>query len=89
VQRHVPGRTDVQCRERWVNVLDPGVNCAPWTPEVTPTLSLSLSLSLSLCSSLSAALSLSVQGYWKTDKQSCISIGGPIVVGSGSETWSW
>jgi hypothetical protein len=57
VQRHVPGRTDVQCRERWVNVLDPGVNCAPWTPEVTPTLSLSLSLSLS------RSLALSLQLY--------------------------
>jgi hypothetical protein len=25
IAQHVPGRTDVKCRERWVNVLDPGV----------------------------------------------------------------
>lgn len=29
----VPKRTAVQCRERWVNVLDPKVNKSPWTPE--------------------------------------------------------
>jgi len=26
VQKHIPGRTDMQCRERWVNVLDPSLN---------------------------------------------------------------
>jgi hypothetical protein len=26
----VPGRTDVQVRERWCNVLDPGLTKAPW-----------------------------------------------------------
>eukprot|EP01113_Clastostelium_recurvatum_P049514 TRINITY_DN9185_c0_g1_i3.p1 TRINITY_DN9185_c0_g1~~TRINITY_DN9185_c0_g1_i3.p1 ORF type:complete len:959 (-),score=240.93 TRINITY_DN9185_c0_g1_i3:531-3407(-) len=31
--QHVPGRTDVQCRERWVNVLCPDVNKGAWTPE--------------------------------------------------------
>jgi hypothetical protein len=32
VQKHVPGRTDVQCRERWVNVLDPSVKSSDgWT----------------------------------------------------------
>lgn len=33
VQRLVQGRTDVQCRERWINVLDPALNAGPWTPE--------------------------------------------------------
>jgi len=33
VAQHVPGRTDVQCRERWVNVLDPELKTDPWTPE--------------------------------------------------------
>lgn len=34
IQMHVPGRTDVQCRERWVNILDPSINAGPWTEEV-------------------------------------------------------
>lgn len=29
----VPGRTSVQCRERWVNVLDPKLNKGSWTLE--------------------------------------------------------
>ena len=29
----VPTRTDIQCRERWVNVLDPTVNRGPITDE--------------------------------------------------------
>ena len=33
VAQHTPGRTDVQCRERWVNILDPELNTGPWTPE--------------------------------------------------------
>lgn len=33
VKQGVPGRTDVQCRERWVNVLDPSLTAAPFTPE--------------------------------------------------------
>ena len=33
VQQHVDGRTDVQCRERWVNVLDPRLRADEWTPE--------------------------------------------------------
>lgn len=33
IEKHVPGRTDVQCRERWVNVLDPKVAFTKWTPE--------------------------------------------------------
>lgn len=33
IQRHVPGRTDVQCRERWANVLNPELNLRPWTAE--------------------------------------------------------
>ena len=32
IHKHVPGRTDVQCRERWVNVLDPAVKASDgWT----------------------------------------------------------
>jgi hypothetical protein len=34
VQTQVPGRTDVQCRERWVNILNPALNIGPWTEEV-------------------------------------------------------
>jgi hypothetical protein len=34
VQQHVPGRTDVQCRERWVNILDPELKNSQWTKEV-------------------------------------------------------
>lgn len=34
IQRHVEGRTDVQCRERWANVLNPNLNLRPWTAEV-------------------------------------------------------
>ncbi|KAM3588954.1 hypothetical protein VKS41_001382 [Umbelopsis sp. WA50703] len=26
VQQHIPGRTDMQCRERWVNILDPALD---------------------------------------------------------------
>lgn len=33
VQTQIPGRTDVQCRERWVNILNPGLNVGPWTEE--------------------------------------------------------
>jgi hypothetical protein len=33
IQQHVPGRTDVQCRERWVNVLNPELNSGPWAQE--------------------------------------------------------
>ena len=33
VCRWVPGRTDVQCRERWMNVLHPGLVTDPFTPE--------------------------------------------------------
>ncbi|XVF50512.1 hypothetical protein PTKIN_Ptkin04bG0107100 [Pterospermum kingtungense] len=29
----VPGRTQVQCRERWVNSLDPDLNLGKWTEE--------------------------------------------------------
>ena len=30
VARHVPSRSDVQCRERFVNVLDPALRPDPW-----------------------------------------------------------
>jgi hypothetical protein len=33
IQAHVPGRTDMQCRERWVNILNPALNNGPWTEE--------------------------------------------------------
>jgi hypothetical protein len=33
IKLHVPGRTDVQCRERWCNVLDPSLQASPWTDE--------------------------------------------------------
>jgi hypothetical protein len=33
IAAHVPGRSDVQCRERWCNVLDPSVKIDEWTPE--------------------------------------------------------
>ena len=31
VAQHVPSRTDVQCRERFKNVLDPKLTSEPWT----------------------------------------------------------
>ncbi|KAI7899860.1 uncharacterized protein BX663DRAFT_519740 [Cokeromyces recurvatus] len=33
IQRLVAGRTDMQCRERWANVLHPGINKGPMTQE--------------------------------------------------------
>lgn len=33
VQQHVQTRTDMQCRERWCNILDPQLNPDPWTNE--------------------------------------------------------
>ncbi|KAF9113018.1 Myb-like DNA-binding domain protein [Mortierella sp. AM989] len=33
IQQHILGRTDVQCRERYVNVLSPDVKSGPWTQE--------------------------------------------------------
>ncbi|XP_010243798.1 PREDICTED: uncharacterized protein LOC104587774 isoform X2 [Nelumbo nucifera] len=33
IAQFVPGRTQVQCRERWVNSLDPSLNLGPWTEE--------------------------------------------------------
>jgi hypothetical protein len=32
IKTHIPGRTDVQCRERWVNVLNPALTLTPFTP---------------------------------------------------------
>ncbi|KAJ9048130.1 hypothetical protein DSO57_1038104 [Entomophthora muscae] len=34
----VPGRTDVQCRERWVNTLDPKLDDSLWSPHMDATL---------------------------------------------------
>ena len=33
VRAHVPGRTDVQCRERYCNALDERIRSDPWSPE--------------------------------------------------------
>jgi len=33
MKRHITGRTDVQLRERWVNVLNPDLTQSPWTIE--------------------------------------------------------
>lgn len=33
IATHVSGRTEVQCRERWCNVLDPSLVSAEWTAE--------------------------------------------------------
>lgn len=33
IQRHLPGRTDMQARERWTNILDPSLTFAPFTAE--------------------------------------------------------
>ena len=33
IAAQVPGRNDIQCRERWVNVLDPLTNRSPFTAE--------------------------------------------------------
>jgi hypothetical protein len=32
IQRHVPSRTDVKCRERYMNILNPQISLHPWTP---------------------------------------------------------
>ncbi|KAL0487119.1 transcription factor myb [Acrasis kona] len=33
IRKHILGRTDVQCRERWCNILNPELNSGPWTEE--------------------------------------------------------
>ena len=33
IQQHVPGRTDVQCRERYCNVVDPMISREKWTEQ--------------------------------------------------------
>lgn len=33
IAQFAPGRTQVQCRERWLNCLDPSLNLEPWTEE--------------------------------------------------------
>lgn len=38
VRRLVPGRTDMQCRERWCNILHPSVNRTPLSEEETDML---------------------------------------------------
>ncbi|CAG8523314.1 12230_t:CDS:10 [Ambispora gerdemannii] len=39
LQQYVPGRTDVQCRERWKNVLDSSIKKDKWHPEEDEKLS--------------------------------------------------
>ncbi len=34
VAKHVAGRSDVQCRERYMNVLDPSLKADPWASGV-------------------------------------------------------
>ena len=46
VALHVPGRTDVQCRERYVNILDPDLNPNPWTEGVPEHPALGMRLNL-------------------------------------------
>ncbi|KAG0360112.1 Myb-like DNA-binding domain protein [Gamsiella multidivaricata] len=38
VAQHVLGRTDIQCRERYLNVLSPNLKMGPWTAEETELL---------------------------------------------------
>ncbi|KAF9108041.1 Myblike DNAbinding domain-containing protein [Mortierella sp. GBA35] len=33
IQQHVLGRTDIQCRERYMNILTPNLQSGPWTKE--------------------------------------------------------
>lgn len=33
IQQHLPGRTDMQVRERWTNILDPSLTFTPFTAE--------------------------------------------------------
>lgn len=33
IAKHLNGRIGKQCRERWHNHLDPGINKSPWTEE--------------------------------------------------------
>ncbi|XP_057828110.2 uncharacterized protein LOC131039397 isoform X1 [Cryptomeria japonica] len=40
----VPGRTEVQCRERWCNVLDPSIKLEGWTEEEDAKLESAVSL---------------------------------------------
>mmetsp|Transcript_5518 Transcript_5518/g.10368 ORF Transcript_5518/g.10368 Transcript_5518/m.10368 type:complete len:510 (+) Transcript_5518:274-1803(+) len=38
VRHSIPGRTAKQCRERWVNNLNPGIRRGDWTPEEDETI---------------------------------------------------
>ncbi|KAG6542223.1 hypothetical protein Mapa_016351 [Marchantia paleacea] len=44
IANHVPGRTDIQCRERWCNVLNPEIKLDTWTEEEDQTLRESVAL---------------------------------------------
>jgi hypothetical protein len=33
IAEFLPGRSRKQCRERWLNQLDPSITKAPWTPQ--------------------------------------------------------
>lgn len=38
IAQHIPGRIGKQCRERWLNHLDPHVKKSAWEPEEDATL---------------------------------------------------
>ncbi|KAI9295289.1 hypothetical protein K502DRAFT_225978 [Neoconidiobolus thromboides FSU 785] len=58
IQPHVKGRTDVQCRERWMNVLHPGIDDSYWNPyEDAHLLSLVNKIGVGKWSSISQELS--------------------------------
>lgn len=38
IASHLPGRIGKQCRERWHNHLNPGINKNPWTPQEDMTI---------------------------------------------------
>jgi hypothetical protein len=65
VKQSVLGRTDVQCRERWVNVLDPSINATPFSPEEDEKL---LNLVESFGSGSWARISIEM-GHSRTDNQ--------------------
>jgi hypothetical protein len=56
VAKMLPGRTRKQCRERWVNQLDPSLNTAHWTPEEDAALRFHHQIHGSCWSRISASL---------------------------------
>jgi hypothetical protein len=64
IQQFVPGRTDVQCRERYCNILDPKLNQGPWSFEEDEKL---LQLVAELGNGKWATISKQIEG--RTDNQ--------------------